>query len=280
MCVKKQRIIKVTDLKKTVIYILVFIMLFSYPAYNLFALSTSVKGGENEGSVKKGISIIEKLSSYDVKKAEKSVRKAEGDRTFIGTATVSQINSTVKKIEKGTLSYRKVFRNVCIVGDSLMNGLEAYNILNGNNLITQVSASLYHLNDNISNIVAMNPRVLILHYGINMISGNEAQLDSFIRTYTSHIKNLKKQLPDTRIIVSLLFPVKRSVAKAARFAYVDKYNKALVKMCNELKVESMDSSAVLKAHPECYGGDGIHLSKAFYAQHWLKFIIREKGIIG
>lgn len=280
MCIKKQRIIKVTELKKTVIYILVFLVLICCPAYNFFAMSGAVKGSENADATKKGISIIEKLSSYDVQKAEKSVRKAESDRTFIGNASVSQINSTVKKIEQGTLSYRKVFRNVCVVGDSLMNGLEAYNILNGNNLITQVSASLYHLNENIPNVVAMNPRVLILHYGINMISGQQVHLDSFIKTYTGHIKTLKKQLPDTRIIVSLLFPVKRSVAKAPRFAYVDKYNAALVKMCEELKVESLDSSAVLKAHPECYGGDGIHLSKAFYDRYWLKFIIKEKGIIG
>ena len=122
--------------------------------------------------------------------------------------------------------------------------------------------------------------MLIIHYGINMISGNQQSLDSFIKTYTGHIKTLKKQLPDTRIIISLLFPVKRSVAKAPRFAYVDKYNKALIKMCKALKVEYLDSSSVLKAHPECYGGDGIHLSKVFYAQYWLKFIIKEKGIIG
>ena len=270
------------ELKKTVIYIIVFVLLLSCPMYNFLAISNSGSKVEavDEDKTERGINIIEKLASYDLQKAEKRVRKAEKDRTFVGSATVTQINDTIKKIEKGTLSYRNVFKNVCVVGDSLMNGLEAYNILNSNKLVTQVSASLHHLNENMSRIIGMNPGILILHYGINMISGQQYHLDDFIETYTNHIKTLKKALPDTRIIISLIFPVKRSVAKAARFGYIDKYNIALIKMCKSLKVEYLDSSSVLKAHPECYGGDGIHLSKVFYSQYWLKFIIKEKGIIG
>ena len=80
------------------------------------------------------------------------------------------------------------------------------------------------------------------------------------------------------IIVSLIFPVDRSVAKAERFGRIPKYNKALVKMCRELKVEYLDSASVLKAHKECYGSDGIHQLRPFYEKHWLRFIMEEKGI--
>lgn len=267
-------------MKKTIIYIMIFILLLSCPMYNFIVMSSDGSAKTKERKTDTGISVIEKLSSFDVQKAEKNVRKAEKDRTLVGSASVTQINETIKKIEKGTLSYRNVFKNVCVVGDSLMNGLEVYNILNSNNLVTQVSASLSHLEQNMSRVIAMNPRVLILHYGINMIGAKQYHLDHFIDTYTSQIKTLKKALPDTRIIVSLLFPVKTSVARAERFKYVDKYNTALVKMCKSLKVEYLDSAPVLKAHQECYGGDGIHLSKLFYSQYWLKFIIKEKGIIG
>lgn len=267
-------------LKKTVIYIMILVLLLSCPMYNFIVISSDSHSQTADVKTDTGISVIEKLSSYGVQKAEKNVRKAERDRTVVGDATVTQINQTLKKIENGTLSYRNVFKNVCVVGDSLMNGLEAYNILNSNNLVTQVSASLSHLEQNMSRVIGMNPRVLILHYGINMIGGQQYHLDSFIGTYTKQITKLKKALPDTRIIVSLLFPVKTSVARAERFKYVDRYNTALIKMCKKLKVEYLDSSPVLKAHQECYGGDGIHLSKAFYSQYWLKFIIKEKGIIG
>jgi hypothetical protein len=113
-----------------------------------------------------------------------------------------------------------------------------------------------------------------------MVGPEKYHVDKYINTYTKHIKTLKKSLPDTRIIISLLFPVKKNVARAVFVNNVGKYNLALKKMCKSLKVEYLDSSPVLKAHPECYGGDGIHLSRAFYSQYWLKFIIKEKGIIG
>ena len=61
---------------------------------------------------------------------------------------------------------------------------------------------------------------------------------------------------------------------------IDEYNNSLIEMCKKLGIEYMDSSPVLKAHPECYGGDGIHLSKAFYEKYWLRFIIKEMGIVG
>ena len=81
------------------------------------------------------------------------------------------------------------------------------------------------------------------------------------------------QLPETDY-------VDREIAKAKRFGMIGEYNKALKTMCNKLEIEYMESSSVLKAHPECYGGDGIHLSKAFYEKYWLRFIIREMGIVG
>ena len=98
--------------------------------------------------------------------------------------------------------------------------------------------------------------------------------------YTDIIEELQAALPDTRIIVSGIFPVDRDIAKAKRFGKIDEYNKSLKEMCRKLKVEYMDSSSVLKAHPECYGSDGIHLSKAFYEKYWLRFIIKEMVIVG
>ena len=134
------------------------------------------------------------------------------------------------------------------------------------------------MEDNIAKIVKKNPKVLILHYGINMLATEKMYLNNYTNMYTRLIKKIKKELPDTRIIVSLIFPVDRSVAKAERFGRIPKYNKALIKMCRELKVEYLDSSSVLNAHKECYGPDGIHQAKAFYEKYWLRFIMEEKGI--
>ena len=265
-------------MKKIVLILVLILMLSVYPIFNIMGLSQysaeSVQSDLTEGS-----EIIKKLSHYDVKAAQKNVKIAEKERKH-KFGNYHRVDDVIADIDKGKTTYRKVFKDVYIVGDSLMNGLEAYNILNSNHLVTQVSASLYHLDGNINKIVKMNPPVLILHYGVNMISTDRKYLSNYISMYTSLIKRLQNSLPDTRIIVSGIFPVDRSVATAKRFGMINEYNKNLTDMCKKLDIEYMDSSSVLKAHPECYGGDGIHLSKTFYEKYWLRFIIREMGITG
>ena len=190
----------------------------------------------------------------------------------------TQTNEILSKLDSGELSYRNVFRNVCIVGDSLMNGLETYNILNSNNLITQVSASLYHLNDNIDKIVSMNPEILILHYGLNNLDTGSYQPAKFIKFYTEILTELKEKLPATRIIVSGIFPVDTDKARASRFGRIDDYNKAIEDMCSQLSVEFLDNTPAFSEAKEYYASDGIHLSKDFYEKCWLRTIVAEKEI--
>lgn len=265
-------------MKKTLSLILVLLLISVYPLYNLACIITKAESEYPETA--DGMAILGSYSSYDVKSVEKKIASLKQKNTVRYGASEKEIKAALKKLDSGKTTYRKLFRNTYIMGDSLMNGLEIYNILNPDRLITQVSASFTHFDENYGKIVSVNPKVLILHYGINMIGTNDNHRKSFISNYTKRVKKLKKDLPDTRIIVSGLFPVDRKIAKAERFSNIGSYNKALKGMCKDLKVEFMDSSSVLKAHPECYGVDGIHLNKTFYSKYWLRFIVKEKGIIG
>lgn len=265
-------------MKKSFLILLIVVVLAVYPVRNFISLA-------NEDSVSNpaeidGTELLNELSNYDIKQAQTNVKSARTVRYYTGNPTAAEINTVLKNIKAGKTTYRKVMKNVYIVGDSLMNGLEAYDILNSNRLITQVSASLYHLSDNVNKIIKINPPVLILHYGVNMISTSKTQLNSFISMYTKLVQKIQKGSPDTRIIISGLFPVDNEVATAKRFTKIGTYNKALANMCKDLGIEFLDSSSVLKEHSECYGSDGIHLSKAFYEKYWLSFVIKEMGIVG
>ena len=265
-------------MKKSVLVLILAILLAAYPVRNFISLANT--DSVEKTSHSEAEDYLNKLYDYDIRKAQSNVKKASNLRNDKGVPTSAEIKNVLKKLDEGKTTYRKIFKDVYIVGDSLMNGLECYNILNSNRLITQVSASLYHLSGNVKKIIKASPETLILHYGVNMISTNKNQLNNFISMYTKLIKQIQKGSPDTRIIISGLFPVDRGVAKAARFGKIDTYNKALRSMCSELGIEFLDSSSVLKAHPECYGGDGIHLSKVFYEKYWLRFIVKEMGIVG
>lgn len=262
--------------RRIITTILVCVFAFAmFANYRLFSKNIYTPSAD----ISKGVSVLEQLDAKSVDEAQKSVDEAEKKRHAkeLDKDRKKVIEKVIKQIDKGEKSFRQVFNKVWFCGDSLMNGLEVYDILNANHIISQVSASLSHLEENYDSLVAARPPVLVLHYGINMIAVQDVYLNNFINKYSSIIKRLKKDLPETRIIVSLIFPVDRSLAKAERFGAVSKWNKALKKMCKEQKVEYLDSAPVLKEHNEYYAKDGIHQAKPFYI-YWLKFIMLEKEI--
>ncbi len=266
-------------MKKTMGFALLLLVLIGAFAFNLAGSYTPKATPGNLPEV--NAEVLDSFAEFKVADIEKIIRENERIRfEQYGGSTQKQIRDTLAKLSKGETTLRKVFSNTYFVGDSLMNGLEVYNILNPDRLVTQVSASLYHLSSNVNKIISANPRIIILHYGVNMISTQKADRDSFISQYTGLINQLKKALPDSRIIVSGLFPVDRTVATEDRFGQIGVYNKALDEMCTKLGIEFLDSTEMMKSCTDYYGGDGIHLSAGFYSDKWLPFIVESKGIIG
>lgn len=223
-------------------------------------------------------SIIESLESRDVKKQQKQIDKIKKEMQKESEAqqAAENLQQAIEELDSGKLSFIKAFRNVYIAGDSLVHGLKEYGIINSSHLITQVSASLYHLESNYSKIVGLNPPVLILHYGLNMAEDSQSRRDAFINQYSKIINRFKKDLPDTRIIISQIFPLKKGADTSVTNDSIKKYNKEIAKMCKRLGVETLDSTPVFKMEDH-YAYDGIHQSAAFY-RLWLKFIMTDKEI--
>ena len=213
-------------------------------------------------TVRQNISAVQKELSDKQAESQKQAEKKE----------------LLDKLDKGELSYRNLFKSVYIMGDSLMDGLLVYDILNSNNLITQVSASLYHLNDNIGKITRINPEILILHYGLNHVEDVPQQPERFIKLYTKLVAELKEKLPGTRIIISGIFPVDADKARAKRYGRIGDYNKAIEEMCSQLGVEYLDNTPAFTDAKAYYSGDGIHLRGDFYEKCWLRHIVAEKEI--
>lgn len=264
-------------MNKAVTLIIVFILLAVYPVTNF--MSVVKEGGYSSSDTDEGVSYLQKLSSADVSEAQALVSQAEEERIFAAMSDAEIAKLNLKLLKEGKTTYKKLFKNVYIVGDSLMHGLESYGVLSKKRLCTQVSATLYHLEDNAKKIIEKKPRTLILHYGINMLGNDEESLAGYIGMYTKSIKKLKKKLPETRIIVSSIFPVDREVAKRKELGRIKAYNKALKKMCRELEVDYLNNGPLFKEIEYMYGRDGIHLPEAFYKNHWLKYIIEEMEIV-
>ena len=227
-----------------------------------------------------GQALLQTYDDLDTDKVQQQVAEAEQKRLeeLAKANRALKTQEIINLIQAGKLTYRKALSDLYIAGDSLMAGLDVYGILNSSHIFAEVSASLSHLETNLPAIAAKHPPILLLHYGLNMIDTSDAQLNSFIRRYTALLEQIKTQMPNTRVVVSLLFPVDRTKATQAQFGRIDDFNNALSEMCQTVGVEALDSSSVFVGHNEFYGADGIHLSASFYRNYWLIYLIRELEI--
>lgn len=264
-------------MKKTIIILIVCALLIGYPLSNFSALIS-----ENyivQADTGEGVSYIEKMAQADISQAEAFVKEAEEIRNYIPKSNSERVAEILYKLDNGKTTYKKVLKNVYFMGDSLVNGLESYGILNEKRVYSKVSASLYHLKENYKKIIKKEPQVIVLHYGLNTLGYNDEALDGYIKEYSKYIKKFKKKLPETRIIVSSIFPVDRKIAKDKLFGRIKSYNKAMKKMCKELDVDYLNNNPLFKEIDYCYGRDGIHLPEFFYRDHWLKYLIKEMEIV-
>ncbi len=263
-------------LNKVIIFIVVFALLAVYPAVNFFSFTG--KKYSAQADTAEGISYLENLSSGDISQAELLVKEAEEKRNYVPDNS-KRVAEIIAQLEAGETTYKKVLSKVYFAGDSLAHGLESYEVLSKKRLFTQVSATLYQLEEKTEKIIKKKPSVLILHYGINMIESDDEALDIYIRMYRKNIKKLKKALPETRFIVSSIFPVDRKIAKDKKFKKIGKYNKELKKMCKDLEIDYLDNGPLFKEIEYMYGRDGIHLPENFYRNHWLLYLIKEMEIV-
>lgn len=194
------------------------------------------------------------------------------------------VNTSIEKIsqiDNGSLSLREAFSKVGFTGDSQIKALSSFGIIPETNIVAKVGESLAYMEANMDNIIAMSSdkEVLVVHYGINSLSTSATTRAAQVEHYKSLLLRLKTALPNTRIIVSGVFPVADSIYyNQQRFAYINDYNMLLFDMCCEIGVEYLSDNEYMTAHQEVFSVDGLHLTKSFYTDYWLKNMITTMGI--
>jgi len=147
-----------------------------------FIVSRSYRAPKNL-DLDAGNALLQSYDDIDVEKVQQTVAQIEQQRLekLAKENRALKTQEIINLIQAGKLTYRKALSDLYIAGDSLMAGLDVYGILNSSHIFAEVSASLSHLESNLSAIAAKNPPILLLHYGLNMIDTRDAQLNTFIR---------------------------------------------------------------------------------------------------
>ena len=173
-------------------------------------------------------------------------------------------------------NFKAVFSNSVIMGDSISLGFTAYDFLTNSSVIAKTGATVSGMENQIETVCEMKPRVIFLSYGSNDVELYEENVATFIKDYKKVIKTLSEELPNTKIIVNSIFPVRKdAVDRQPAYAYIDEYNKRLQKMCDELQIAFLDNTDI--ARTEYFEQDGVHFLAVYYPV-WLERMAQEASL--
>lgn len=272
---------------KYIIRMIAAIVILAIPAYNLCKLL--VTNNILVTKAKVDCSAIEEFEKADIAEIQKKIDKIRPVSASLSGSSGGNSHSSydpegpndiLKKIQSGETSYAKLFKDTLIAGDSLVEALELYNLIDGDNVMGKVSASLYELEGISGKIISYRPKTLILHYGENHVGGDtQVYVDNYIEFYTKLVKNFKEKLPDTRIVISSIFvPNSKGLANSPYLKGVPRFNEGLRKMCDELDVVFLDNTPLFSDDAPFYEPDGVHVKRVFYTDYWLPYMAYELNL--
>lgn len=115
-------------------------------------------------------------------------------------------------------------------------------------------------------VAKMKPRRVVITLGTNNAAENSSEKD-FIESYRKLISDIKSSYSYTDIIVNAIPPIPKQHAKYSSISQktIDKYNMALIDMCEDMECKFLNSAEALKdetgyGQSGYYGKDDIHLT--------------------
>ncbi len=190
-----------------------------------------------------------------------------------------KVKEALEKVEEDRTYIWEIFDRTIIVGDSVMTGFLDYLFIPKERVLAEVGCDMdVHLPSVYDAIVAAKPEYLLIRYGLNEMERDEGYLDDFIKVYEENLAKITEALPNTKVIVLALSPVKDfAIEEHPRFAHVQEYNDAIRAICVKLGIAYEEDDEVFLEHPDWYYKDGIHYMPEMYYE-WMTDLIEEMGL--
>lgn len=181
------------------------------------------------------------------------------------------------------------FDDAIFIGDSLTEGLSAYNLLDSSNVVasTGINPQTILTKDCIEQsdgstvtvlhaIASRNPAKIYVMLGSNGVAF--IGKDKLVELYGEFVDNLKSAHPDSDIYLQSILPVTHAKeTEDDRYANskIDEYNAAIMQMAGEKKVYYVNVAEAIKDENGCLpadvGTDGMHFGPSTY-NLWLDYL--------
>ena len=181
------------------------------------------------------------------------------------------------------------FDDAIFIGDSLTEGLSAYNLLDGDKVVasTGINPQSILTKDCIEQpdgsivtvlhaIASKHPAKIYVMLGSNGVAF--IGKDKLVELYGEFVDNLKSAHPDSDIYLQSILPVTHAKeTEDDRYANskIDEYNAAIMQMAGEKKVYYVNVAEAIKDENGCLpadvGADGMHFGPSTY-NLWLDYL--------
>lgn len=184
----------------------------------------------------------------------------------------SELAFALSKADNDTERNMLKFNGTVILGDSIVEGLSAYQLLKPTQAISARGRRSDNCDDDIKKAAGLSPKRIILHYGMNDLEYCRGDEKQFISYYKKILQQVKKQMPQANIYIHGILPMDASaVQRVSYYASWKKFNQALKQLCEKENITYIDSGFLLKNKAD-YEYDGIHPKYAFY-EKWLSYLL-------
>lgn len=258
--------------KQPYIYTLVILILLNLTG----CISLQQNSANNTGSIDKSekinnnITLLQKLENKDISQVEKTIAS-------IQSQLINKNSPNYKKNNTSKAKYKYIFESTVFMGDSQAEPLSLYGFLEPTSVVAKKGRNVISAKDDIPAVVKLNPKKIVLLYGVNDLLLFKSTED-FIIKYERLISSLKKQLPDAQIYVNSVYHVQDfACEKKPLFKRSDDFNKALETLCTKLSVTYIDSNILVSKDSEYYAPDGIHFLSSYYPS-WLQFMQKKLNL--
>jgi len=199
-----------------------------------------------------GRAVIAQAEAGDIAAIEARIQQLELQDSISGNAPAPE-----------EMSLKEFFANNVVLGDSIAEGLVSYGVLNASSVVSRIGARLDDAETEVALVRDLNPQVLYVTLGMNDIRNDVLTKEQFISEYTELINTLQAILPNSKIIINSIFPVRRDVAiEIPTLSRIPEFNEALRDLAYSRQLSFLDNTSLV--HEDLYEEDGIHFKASFY----------------
>lgn len=241
------------------------IFLFALFLFNVFRTNSQAK--VEDSTIEENLSFIKKYNFSNVADMEKKIDETGGTN-----------NTARKSTGISKLKYKSIFDGCIVIGDSITEGLSAYDFLNEDQVYHKIGASIMKNSDMIDKAAKAYPKAAFFTFGMNDMGNYNGNAQAFTKKYKTCIKNFMKTSPDTKVFVnSISTPSQSARSKNSSLKNYKEFNAEIRRMCQALDITFIENNYILDEHPEYYAKDGIHVSPSYYPI-WLNNMILKAGL--